>query len=241
MMHQGPAGGMHALLINIAGALGSMGSKHDKDVPVEHQLAVLGLDRKLLRALRGKRICDIACGNGALVEYLREQGLDARGVDPRAPHTPYFSRRRIDLIGIHRGIPVEDGSLDLITSFQNSTLNCAYGSLRDKWRTHLDEAPHEFKSHYSRVFEQAPYTIAEIGRTLCEGGRAIIYPALDHLENEGAHLLQMDGLSVSYERIPKSALRAYYAWEGIYEPSSKKWNKTRPLHSKRLVLTKRNE
>ncbi len=56
-----------------------------------------GLDVLILEALpRGSRIVDVGCGDGALVERLAEGGLDAVGVDPRAPDRPRLIQRSLE-------------------------------------------------------------------------------------------------------------------------------------------------
>jgi SAM-dependent methyltransferase len=56
-----------------------------------------GLDALILEALpRGSRIVDVGCGDGALVERLAEGGLDAVGVDPRAPDRPRLIQRSLE-------------------------------------------------------------------------------------------------------------------------------------------------
>jgi len=56
-----------------------------------------GLDDLILESLpSGSRILDVGCGDGALVERLVEGGLDAVGVDPRAPARPRFIQGRLE-------------------------------------------------------------------------------------------------------------------------------------------------
>jgi SAM-dependent methyltransferase len=45
------------------------------------------------------RILDVGCGDGSLVEHLRELGLDAVGVDPRAPARPHLIQSRVEDLG----------------------------------------------------------------------------------------------------------------------------------------------
>jgi SAM-dependent methyltransferase len=56
-----------------------------------------GFDSMLLRALPPRsRVLDVGCGDGALVERLAAQGLDAVGVDPNAPARPRLIRERVE-------------------------------------------------------------------------------------------------------------------------------------------------
>jgi 2-polyprenyl-3-methyl-5-hydroxy-6-metoxy-1,4-benzoquinol methylase len=52
-----------------------------------------GFDALLLEALSPRaRILDVGCGDGALVDRLAANGLDAIGVDPSAPARPRLIR-----------------------------------------------------------------------------------------------------------------------------------------------------
>jgi SAM-dependent methyltransferase len=56
-----------------------------------------GMDALILEALpTGSRIVDVGCGDGALVERLAAGGLDAVGVDPRAPARPRLIQGRLE-------------------------------------------------------------------------------------------------------------------------------------------------
>ena len=56
-----------------------------------------GFDSLLVGALPLRsRVLDVGCGDGALVERLAAQGLDAVGVDPNAPARPRLIRERVE-------------------------------------------------------------------------------------------------------------------------------------------------
>jgi SAM-dependent methyltransferase len=59
-----------------------------------------GFDAVILDAVAvGSRVLDVGCGDGALVDYLAARGLDAVGVDPRAPTHPRLIRKRVEEVG----------------------------------------------------------------------------------------------------------------------------------------------
>lgn len=59
-----------------------------------------GFEAVILDAVPGgSRILDVGCGDGALVECLSAHGLDAVGVDPRAPASPRLIQERVEEVG----------------------------------------------------------------------------------------------------------------------------------------------
>jgi SAM-dependent methyltransferase len=56
-----------------------------------------GIDELVLAAVpQGARILDVGCGDGGLVDRLVGAGLDAYGVDPRAPERPRLVRIKVE-------------------------------------------------------------------------------------------------------------------------------------------------
>lgn len=58
-----------------------------------------GFDAVILdRVAAGSRVLDIGCGNGGLVKRLSASGLDALGVDPRAPAHPRLIQEPVEQV-----------------------------------------------------------------------------------------------------------------------------------------------
>src|SRR3989344_8243838 len=139
-------------------------SNHYKDVPIAHSIKLLGL-HNLLPRMQGKKLCDIGCGTGLLVEHLRVCGVDAYGIDARAPPKPYFTGRMVTGPRRIRGIPVPAESFDFITSFQNIPFNTLCRANREDWiRDHLNFGRAIAEGGYELYCEEGVAMINEISR-----------------------------------------------------------------------------
>jgi SAM-dependent methyltransferase len=59
-----------------------------------------GFDAVILDAVApGSRVLEVGCGDGGLVERLTASGVDAVGVDPKAPSRPRLMQKRVEEIG----------------------------------------------------------------------------------------------------------------------------------------------
>ena len=58
-----------------------------------------GVDDRLVALLEpGARVLDVGCGGGGLVRRLRSRGLQAYGVDPRAPQQPHLTATKVEAL-----------------------------------------------------------------------------------------------------------------------------------------------
>ena len=65
--------------------------------PVDDDRWRRGVDDRLVALLEpGARVLDVGCGRGGLVRRLRSRGLDAYGVDPRAPQEPHLTTAKAE-------------------------------------------------------------------------------------------------------------------------------------------------
>ena len=92
---------------------------------LDKQRSRLGLDKKTLSSLEGKRVLDIGCGADAkLVGFLRTRGVEAEGIDPLVKEErPYLIRAAVNsILPGQGGISRPDNHYDLVVSQGNSTL-----------------------------------------------------------------------------------------------------------------------
>ncbi len=183
-----------------------------RDVPLEHQVSLLGLNSGALKALKGKIVLDLACGCGSLVNYLRENGVNAQGLDPRAPEADHFMRCSVLGLG-DRGIPVGDCSYDAVFSFQNVPLNTAFGSAGDYWLERNASFGEAATRQFSQRCGEAHYMISEIGRVLRPGCKATIYPFLYKLKSNASLTLRAEGLQYAESKVDSHLARKYANWE----------------------------
>ena len=186
-------------------------SRHAKRVPIKYQLSILGLGNKELRDLEGARVLDLACGSGRLVTYLRDRwNVDAYGIDSRAPEADYFFQRNVTGVGNKRGIPFDDGSLDMIFSFQNPILNIG---LKPPYKPQ-SPITYENENKIQAVSQTALCMLSEIERTLKPGAKAVIFPNLKDIERIiRQQFLGGLKLKISRTAIRESPLEAYIDWE----------------------------
>lgn len=215
----------------------------DKDVPLKYQRAIMGLNRQVLRGLKGRRALDVGCGDGQLVEFLRRNGVLAEGIDSRAPNKIYFMKRNIGF-NEREGFPTGK-EYSLVTAFQNPVLNQGVGNGARVWLKNrgipLGVLPQGLIfSEYDAGCRLARQMLSGMGDILASGGRAIVYPALIEVGKEVDDLLMRHGLEMLHERIEdRAALRDYLKWEGHLNRYANKLADT-PDFGCRTVLTKKH-
>lgn len=183
-------------------------------VPVKYQIGLLGLNKQTVSALKDKSTLDIGCGKGALVEYLREQGINCEGIDPQVEQgSDYLIKQLIS--GIHPmsgAIPRGNDTYEMVSAFQNYSLNRAFtrNIIREQIVAELGE---EAIKQHQRLIELGHFNIDEGARVLKPGKRFAIYPALKRLEEVTGPMLKMQGISFTEEEVDKKLARDYLDWE----------------------------
>ncbi len=216
------------LVFNLVGRLG----KGNRTVPAEFQIGILGLDANELRRFEGKKAYDVGCGNGDLVRYMRARGVDAYGIDPRSPEDEYFIRRNVCGLGEETGIPASDRSVDLLTAFQNSSINSLdYTGFSTVCQ--IRETSQEFLNEGCL---HAQMCVSEMMRTLSPTGRAVIFPDAERFEGIFSLSLGLEGVRFSREKVDPAIVREYLDWE--HEMDGFASNVVMEKYAQRLVLTR---
>lgn len=194
------------------------GAKEDnggyEQAPLGFQLDILGLGKERIKNLEGKKVLDIGCGNGTLVEHLRSKGIEAEGIDYYAPKgQKHFIAQGIGNMHQEDGpIPRDDTTYDLILAFQLSILNTAFIDTKQSWIDTYEEqgkTKREACEYVAKICQEGNYILSEIGRTLKQNASAIIYPAITRANSEASTVIQRNTLSLSHEMIEPRITRAY--------------------------------
>jgi SAM-dependent methyltransferase len=183
-------------------------------VPVEFQLALLGLNEETIKNLQGKTGLDIACGNGFLVEDLISKGILFEGIDFQAPKDkPYFIPQNITNVSPLIGsIPRDDNSYDIVTAFQCWSLNRGF-TMGGVVRTAIETEENEGDDWHTTRYQHAQSTIYEATRVVKPGGKVIAYPALTRIEKIMGPFLHMQGINIYTEPVDKEVAKAYLKTE----------------------------
>ncbi|HLC54771.1 MAG TPA: hypothetical protein VJK07_04075 [Candidatus Nanoarchaeia archaeon] len=213
-----------------------LSKKEFLDVPVLHQLSLLGIDSRIVATLIGRKTLDVGCGSGLLVNELRLLGIEAYGIDIRAPDKTYFMRQNVTP---DKGIPAPGEHYHLITSFQNVALNDGLGPLQNPTEipffSYEGVSPRQLRKYQEEKAREAKSIVSEIGRVLSSEGRAIIYPPLPNVEKYASHTLRESGLEVRHEPILNpEAVNNYFIWDGVGLILEDRINT-----AKRTILTKK--
>lgn len=146
-------------------------NKGEINFSAEFQLLTLGLNEKKLEKLKGQFVLDSCCGREAkLVEYLRNEGIVAEGMDPQLQRSEdYLFRRRVGVAYNGKGtIPREDEHYKLILMHGFREVYFPFSGVKS-WERAGNAV-------------DASVILMELSRVLKKGGEIISYPSILNLE-----------------------------------------------------------
>ena len=137
--------------------------------PLFIQALALGITKKTVHSLKGKKVLDIGCGEQHdLVTYLRKMEVDAEGIDPKIKESqPWLIGAAI---GGDKSIPRPDGHYDLILG------HCMYPVYQG-----LQEGKVDAEDIASSMIK-----MIETLRVLKNSGGFVAYPEINKKEGLGA-------------------------------------------------------
>ena len=163
--------------------------------PLIFQRESLGLEDSIVEELKGKRVLDIGCGSEArLVRYLRQNCVDAEGIDQFSSSDPYI----LNQIIFPTPIPRESGTYDLVVAHSLDIFDSGltkYGQIQKR----VERAAGIVSLNLEDPVKSARFVLCESLRVLKTGGRLITRPALD--------IERLKGYEISKEDIRRTTFR----------------------------------
>lgn len=145
-------------------------------------------DRLAQIAKDGLKVLDIGCGNGRLVDYLVEHGIDAEGIAQTAPEGPRFMRQNITAVSPQKGcIPRADKTYDLVVIHSICDLLAEFSDIDASIQyatAHMNDPllnVEKIKNYMKGKSFNAYFIMFEALRVLKQGGRLEVYPKLEKI------------------------------------------------------------
>jgi SAM-dependent methyltransferase len=220
--------------------LASMVGGGSRQTPVGIQVSLFGFTPRTLKSLKGKSVLDVACGDGSMVKYLRSAGVNAEGMDSSAPAShPYFIKKDVTGMDKTKGIPRPDGSYDIVTTFQNTTINSAFEFSDIMAKAAIFEG--RSNEDLNSVHIEAQSTILEMVRVAKPGGKVMIFPFIPQIKEVMGLSLSGYKVTFSEERIENSLIRDWLNWEHtqIPIPLPEVSDERLSLYNKRMTIIPR--
>jgi len=149
------------------------------------QMAMLGLEDEDIEKLRGKKVLDVGCGREAnLVRYLREKGIEAEGIDSKAPAGDWFIRQNVTNEYPWEGsIMRGNNEYDLVIS------NCV-NILADTFSSHQVAVTVPLWREVEDTKKMARSILSEMIRVVKPGCKVLMSPFLDKLDEQAMEKLK---------------------------------------------------